>query len=436
MSHKPSENIPKIYPQATDQIAEIMGLSKDSHIGDTPHVEHAAVADLPIAEAHGHESHGSPHIPHIAVHGDDESHADETTTGLAFVNAFKIAVPYILVFAVGIFVYFFFFSKVDLTALFKTREVAKTVKDTAMEELQKQNVENYNKWIAGYYFDVSDSKILDMNADNSGNGLSNFQKFMLNLNPKSYDSAGLGRADSETLNAGINPLSGRTLNDRQKQLIERYIDMETVMNKLALSKMKNSGSVAGVQTVPSSGMSGGDPVVTGTAPGSQTPANSASEVITLHADIEINTDIPARVEIPSIGVNVPIIWSKAAEDFDKDLQSGVIHYPGTALPGQVGTSYISGHSSNYAWARGEFNKVFSKLGDLPKNTSFKITVVQKNGKDAILHYVVTESKEFAATDPAQFQNGGNSVVALSTCWPIGTTQRRLVVFGQLTQVEK
>lgn len=413
-----------------------MGLSKDSHAEVVPHLEHTSVAGLPVVDDHGHKSHG--HAAVAVAHGDDE-HIGENSSSSAFVSALKIAVPYVLVFAVGIFVYFFFFSKVDLTALFKTREVAKTVKDTAMEELQKQNVENYNKWIAGYYFDVSDSKVLDMNADNSGNGLSNFQKFMLNLNPKSYDSAGLGRADSESLNAGINPLSGLSLNDRQKQLMDRYIDMETVMNKLALSKIKNQGSVAGAQTIPNSSMSGGDPVVSAspqTTSGTQTSTNPASEVIALHADIDINTDIPGRVEISSIGVNVPIIWSKTAESFDKDLQSGVVHYPGTAMPGQVGTSYISGHSSNYAWARGEFNKVFSKLGDLPKNTSFKITVVQKNGKDAILHYVVTETKEFAATDPAQFQNGGNSVVALSTCWPIGTTQRRLVVFGQLTQVEK
>ncbi|MFA5860051.1 MAG: sortase, partial [Elusimicrobiota bacterium] len=88
------------------------------------------------------------------------------------------------------------------------------------------------------------------------------------------------------------------------------------------------------------------------------------------------------------------------------------------------------------WVKGDFNKVFSKLGDLADNTSFKITVVQKNGKDAIFHYVVTGRKEFSATDQEQFKNTGESIVALSTCWPVGSTAKRLVVFGQVTQVER
>ena len=130
------------------------------------------------------------------------------------------------------------------------------------------------------------------------------------------------------------------------------------------------------------------------------------------------------------------MWSDDPKDFDKDLQSGVIHYPGTAMPGQIGTTYISGHSSNFAWAKGSFKQVFAVLGKLADNTSFKITVVQKNGKDAIFHYVVTGRKEYSPTDQAQFANSGKSVVALSTCWPVGSTAKRLVVYGELTQTEK
>ena len=55
---------------------------------------------------------------------------------------------------------------------------------------------------------VSDPKILDPETDNSGNGLTNFQKYLLNLNPKSYDTLGLGEADSQTIAKGINPLTG------------------------------------------------------------------------------------------------------------------------------------------------------------------------------------------------------------------------------------
>ncbi len=89
-----------------------------------------------------------------------------------------------------------------------------------------------------------------------------------------------------------------------------------------------------------------------------------------------------------------------------------------------------------AWAKGDYNKIFTKLGSVPDNASFKVTVVQKNGKDARLHYVVTHRKEYSPTDPAQVANTGKSVVALSTCWPVGSTSKRLVVFGELVQVDR
>jgi sortase A len=152
--------------------------------------------------------------------------------------------------------------------------------------------------------------------------------------------------------------------------------------------------------------------------------------------LAINQKVNATLNIPSLKITVPIVWTTDTKNFERDLKSGVVHYPGTALPGESGTSYISGHSSNYAWAKGEYNKVFSKLGDLPDNSSFIVTVVQKNGQDARLHYVVIKRKEFSPTDQEQFRNTGDSLVALSTCWPIGSTKSRLVVFGKLTQVEK
>jgi sortase (surface protein transpeptidase) len=33
----------------------------------------------------------------------------------------------------------------------------------------------------------------------------------------------------------------------------------------------------------------------------------------------------------------------------KELQNGVIRYPGSAKPGDEGNSFIFGHSSNFPW---------------------------------------------------------------------------------------
>ena len=133
-------------------------------------------------------------------------------------------------------------------------------------------------------------------------------------------------------------------------------------------------------------------------------------------------------------MKIPLIWSKTPNDLLNDLQNGVVHYPGTALPGEIGTSYISGHSSNYAWAKGNYNEIFAKLNDLQKNDSVSIKATTTTGKEVTYHYVVTAKDIFKADDQRQFANIGKSTIGLSTCWPIGTSTKRLVVFAQLSQV--
>ena len=377
----------------------------------------------------------------LSGHSELESIEQKAAEQPAYVKIGKALLPYAAIFLVGIFLYYFFFTKVDFSTIFKFSPKAATPQITQIQQLEQQDAASYDKWVASYYYDVSDTKILDPEADNSGNGLSNFQKYLLNLNPKSYDTLGLGQADSQSLAMGINPLTGGLETDAQKAVVSKYIDMEVVMNRLTLSNMQNPPEVAGANTYNSAGG--------GSAFGGNYNNNynliqnqsfsprdgiSVSPINTSQANI--NTGVPGLLEIPDLKIKVPVIWSTDPKNFDKDLQSGIVHYPGTALPGEIGTAYIAGHSSNYIWAKGSYNQVFSKLGGLALNTSFKITVTQQNGKTAVFNYVVTKIQQYSPTDQAQFQNTDKSVVALSTCWPVGSTAKRLVVFGTLTQAQQ
>jgi len=468
-----SDSQPKNYPVVTPEIAKMFGLSSDSYAA--PHADpsnavpdaHADLSQVLGAEVTntGHVVLAeSVHAEHaVSAVSDHDPVPTSNTTMKNMGKALKSITPYIVVFSVALFMYFFFFSSSGFNFDFIkgwTGSVTRTVetpKQNLLTDLQKENLDAYNKWILGFYYDVSDSKVLDPNGDNSSNGLSNFQKFLLNLNPKSYDTLGLGAADSETLDKGTNPLSGGKLTESQKSIIDKYFDMEVVMNRLALAQLEKNGSVAGAvivnasstQVQSNSGYSSfpisqggsqsatsqdnqGQAVLDSTSQSTQQPVSG----MPMADGVEIDANIPGRLEINSLKINAPLMWSSDPKNFDRDLQSGVIHYPGTALPGQIGTTYISGHSSNYAWAKGNYNNVFTHLNDLADNTSFKITVVQKNGKDAVLHYVVVGRQEYKPTDQAQFRNTGDSLVALSTCWPIGSTAKRLVVYGKLTQVVK
>lgn len=488
------ENTVKKYPIATAEVAKMLnlldehGLLSSSSQNEKETKSTNSLTDLPvpnlpvetnqikeISEMPDPAKKSSAFGKHINEVNDEDILADAIAAkggkNNVFFRLLKAAIPYILVFSVGVFLYYFFFTKIDFTKIFtkKTEQKIENAKESALTALEKQNLQSYSKWVESFYFDVSNPKVLDSESDNSGNGLTNFQKYLLQLNPKSYDSLGMGMADSEALALGINPLTGGKISETQKLIIEKYIDMEVVMNKLAIANLNDNKNVAGASIT--NNIRGVNPSETGifsqgfiegaydnsktvTLKNNQTNfvnRNSAGNTLKYTPpltgadfnqdqlginDLNIDESIAGRLEIPSLGVNVPIIWTADAKNFTKDLQKGVVHYPGTALPGQIGTSYISGHSSNYLWVKGNYNKVFSQLGDLADNTSFKITVVQKNGKDARLHYVVTYRKQYKATDQEQFQNTDKSVVALSTCWPVGSTAKRLVVFGQLTQVER
>jgi len=449
------ENLkPKIYPVASPSVAKMLGFEVPDNQEEEEIIESSSVSDLPVADLPiAHERTETDEPKTVSGHDVSELKSGKKS-GKTTVNEtealpdleeqkagrplwFKVItaiLPYVVVFAVALVLYLFFFGQINFGSVFSgtASKKVETPKETAISALAKQNSQAYYAWISKYYYDVSDPKILDPLKDNSGNGLSNYQKFLLNLNPKSYDTLGLGMSDSEAITQGINPLTGKALTEKQKNIIAEYFDMEVISNRLTLANLQNSSQVAGATT-----MVGLGPLRNPNYNYIQqnVPQDPNSGAFNGNA-VDINTNIPGRLEIPELGINVPIMWTKDPVDFDKDLQSGVVHYPGTALPGQIGTAYISGHSSNVVWAKGEFNKIFAKINTLADNTSFKVTVVQKNGKDAILHYVVTRRQEFLATDQEQFKNSGKSVVALSTCWPVGTTAKRLVVFGELTQISK
>lgn len=82
-----------------------------------------------------------------------------------------------------------------------------------------------------------------------------------------------------------------------------------------------------------------------------------------------------RVIIPKLGKNIPLVdvdhdegtpFTEMHKIFMKELQKGIVRYPGTAKPGETGNAFIFGHSSNYYWEKGDYNSVFAALDKLKK----------------------------------------------------------------------
>jgi sortase A len=139
--------------------------------------------------------------------------------------------------------------------------------------------------------------------------------------------------------------------------------------------------------------------------------------------------VESRISIPKIGVNAPIVYAESNEEkaIQDALQNGVVHYPGTALPGEVGNTFITGHSSNYWWAAGSYNYVFVLLDKLEVGDK---AVVYYNSKKYV--YTVSSKKVVEPTDTSVLLPTSTPTMTLMTCTPAGTSRQRLIISLDLT----
>lgn len=130
----------------------------------------------------------------------------------------------------------------------------------------------------------------------------------------------------------------------------------------------------------------------------------------------------ARLVVPKIGVDAPIIWNVSEAQFNEKLLQGVIHSQNTALPGQLGNIFITGHSSYYSWVNSNYKSVFALLDKL--QTGDKIYIKYSS---QIFEYEVFSRVVVKPDDTSVLDQGTNKELSLMTCVPIGTNLNRLVV---------
>lgn len=144
---------------------------------------------------------------------------------------------------------------------------------------------------------------------------------------------------------------------------------------------------------------------------------------------------PNTLAIPSLGITAPIEYAtqKSETEFQKLLQNGVVHYPGTALPGQVGNMFIFGHSSDYSWSQGNYKTVLALLPKLKQGSEIK--VVDKNG---YMYTYISKNMVIAAPTDVQWldqDTKGKRLLTLQTSYPIGTALKRYLVIAELRQTD-
>ncbi len=133
----------------------------------------------------------------------------------------------------------------------------------------------------------------------------------------------------------------------------------------------------------------------------------------------------AMIRIPRFGEDWRYVIVEGVER--EDLRKGPGHYPGTALPGEVGNFVVSGHRTTYS-------APFNRLGELRRGDEILIDTREEQ-----YVYTVTDRKivkpsatEVTAPVPGHPKRRPTErLITLTTCHPKYSAAQRMIIFGEL-----
>jgi len=140
-----------------------------------------------------------------------------------------------------------------------------------------------------------------------------------------------------------------------------------------------------------------------------------------------NTDFSLTID--KIGASAAIIQDVSpydSKEYQLALKDGVAHASGTKVPGQGGNIFLFAHSSADLLTAERYNSVFYLMHHLMPGDTIKLWY------QGLEHdYLVTE-KHFVSPNDTKYLTTNYSVetLTLMTCWPPGTTFKRLIVLAK------
>jgi len=136
--------------------------------------------------------------------------------------------------------------------------------------------------------------------------------------------------------------------------------------------------------------------------------------------------------IPKIGVNSTVFANIDSGDpavYLPVLKKGVAHAKGSALPNQRGPVFIFAHSTDTFYNIGQYNAIFFLLGKLKVGDSAYIFHQNRQYSYLVTGKQVVDSEAI----PDLVRSTPGNTLILQTCYPPGTTIKRLLVYAKLTQ---
>lgn len=147
-------------------------------------------------------------------------------------------------------------------------------------------------------------------------------------------------------------------------------------------------------------------------------------------EVLVPEDPNYSVVIPKIGANAPVVSNVDPgneEAYLEALKSGIAHAKGTSFPGEGGHVFLFAHSTDYIWNIGSYNAVFYLLYKLEQTDEVNIFY---QGQRFI--YTVEEKRIIEPNEVGYLTRKTDyEMLTLQTCWPPGTTLKRLIVTARL-----
>ncbi|GIW62047.1 MAG: hypothetical protein KatS3mg089_0899 [Patescibacteria group bacterium] len=146
--------------------------------------------------------------------------------------------------------------------------------------------------------------------------------------------------------------------------------------------------------------------------------------------ILVPPDTQFSIVIPKIGATskvYPNVDPTNEKEFLPLLQTGVAHAKGTVFPGFEGNTYIFAHSTDNFWNVGRYNAVFYLLKELQKGDEVIIFFEGRRYNYVVDHIEIKDADDVDLL--VNSQHTGVQKLILQTCWPPGTTWKRLFVIA-------
>lgn len=155
------------------------------------------------------------------------------------------------------------------------------------------------------------------------------------------------------------------------------------------------------------------------------------DVLASQPEVRVLTpvDTDFGIIIPKIAANakiVPNIDPGSYDEYIGALKIGVAHAWGTSFPGEGGNIYLFAHSTDNFWNIGRYNAVFYLLKELTLGDEIDVFYQGRRFVYLVTNRQIVDPSDVGFLTETTF----SEQITLQTCWPPGTTLKRLIVVAK------